>query len=341
MSEVLNIGIIGCGGISATHLRAIASLPDARPVAFCDTVLEKAENRRAEFADADAAVYEDYHDLLANPAVDIVHIATPHYLHAQMVLDALKAGKYVLCEKPMAIHKEDAKAMIEADKDGRLAIVFQNRYNPSTVKAKEIIKNNTLGKLLTIQANVLWKRDAKYYALGEWRGKWATEGGGSLINQAIHTIDLMYYLGGPFAKVKGSITRDVLRDDIEVEDNAHAVFLYQDGMRGLLHTSNNLGVDNPAQVILSFEHGVLTIHGEMLWLEQNHQMTCLVSGEPPKDGTKAEYGSSHKTQIAEFYQSIRDKRRFWIDGKDAYPANWAVFSIYDSSKSDEWVAFDG
>ena len=337
----MNIGLIGCGGISAAHLRSIANLPGAKPVAFCDTVPERAYAHAAKFGGADAVVYSDYRELLANPSVDVVHIMTPHFLHAEMSIAALRAGKYVLCEKPMAIRKDDAKAMIGADTGGRLSIVFQNRYNPSTAKAKEIIDTHALGKLLAISANVTWKRGAEYYAGSEWRGKWAAGGGGSLINQAIHTIDLMYYLGGPFERVKGSISRDILRDVIEVEDNAHAVFLFQSGLTGLLHTSNNLGVDNPAQILLSFEGGTLDLHGGRLWLEQNNRITSIISDRPPQNGAKAEYGNSHQTQIADMYRCIRENRRFWIDGMEAYPANWAVLSIYESSRDDAWISYDG
>lgn len=337
MDRTIRTAFIGCGGISATHLRSVQQIPDVKIVAFCDIVPERAERRAQE--NGGGAVYTDYRQMLASEELDAVHIQTPHYLHAEMTIAALEAGLYVLCEKPMAIHIEDAQAVLAADKNHKLSMVFQNRYNPATIEAKRILDSGELGAFVTARATVAWSRDAGYYASGDWRGTWAEEGGGTLINQSIHTVDLVYYLCGPFAKIKGSISTDLLQGDIEVEDNSHAVIQFAGGQLGLLHTSNNFGFTELPQILIYCEKGLLTLQGDMLTLMQDRKITVLFDQKTADTGGKACYGNSHDIQIAEFYNSIREGTPIWLDGAEGYPAVWAVLGIYESSRTDQWVTF--
>lgn len=337
MERQLGIGIIGCGNISATHLKVLSTMQDVKLVAMCDSKPERAQAAAARYG---AVAVEDWRALLRRPDVDVVHVLTPHYLHAEMALETLKAGKYVLCEKPMATRVADAKAMIAADPTGlRMGIIFQNRYNQSAVRAKQMLEDGTLGKIVTSKASVTWFRDAAYYS-DDWHGRWDTEGGGSLINQAIHTVDMMYYLGGPFASIKGSITTDLLQGVIEVEENSHAVIRYKNGTVGLLHTSNSYGFSEVPEVVVACEKGTLCMRGDLLLLRQDDQETVLVEPELLDNGTKAVYGNGHVAQIQDFYRCVRSGTPYWLNASEAFPAIWAVLSIYQSSESGQWVPFD-
>ncbi len=318
-------------------MQALGQLDYAQIDAFCDLNPSRAKEMARQYAPA-AHIYTDYKKLLSENELDVIHIMTPHHEHCEMVLASLAHGCYVLCEKPMAIHKADARAMLEAGQLGRLGIVFQNRYNKSTVACKKILASSELGAVKAIKVNVTWYRDASYYAADAWRGKWATEGGGVLINQAIHTIDLAYYLGGPFARIKGSISQGLLENQIEVEDNAHAVIVYANGSTCLLHASNNYaGNDN--SLIIQCELGSLHLRGPNLWLEEGDDIRVLVQRSAPPTGRKAEYGSGHALLIDDFYQCAMANKPYWLDGQEAYPALWAVLSTYESARSGQWVPF--
>jgi len=338
MQDIIRTALIGCGGISTLHMRAIEALEDVEIAYFCDTDIQAAGQRAAQYGQGE--VVEDYRRVLADPTVRAVHIATPHHLHAGMALEALASGRYVLCEKPMAISIADARAMVAADNGKRLGIVFQNRYNDATIAAKKLLDSGELGTIQGIRASVTWERGADYYALAEWRGRWDQEGGGSLINQAIHTVDLMYYLGGPFAKIKGSISTDVLQGIVEVEDNSHATIQYQNGTMGLLHTSNSFGISPSPEVLIYCEKGLLALQSERLTLMVDDKITLLCDALKAVDGEgKACYGLSHSILIREFYKSIRADAPLFVDAAQGYPAIWAVLGIYASSREDRWIEF--
>ena len=134
----------------------------------------------------DEMVFADYHDLLNLPEVEVVIVSVPHNLHYAITLDALNAGKHVLCEKPLAMNMEQGQEMIALAQEKGLILgtFFQNRFFDASQKVKEIIQNGEIGQILHAQCNVLWYRDQEYYDTSPWRGKWTSEGGGSLINQA-------------------------------------------------------------------------------------------------------------------------------------------------------------
>lgn len=337
MNRTIKTGFIGCGGIIGSHLQAIRDLTGIAIVAFCDVDRGRAERCAKEYGAGD--VYTDYRAMLSRGDLDAVHIVTPHHLHARMSLDALGAGLFVLCEKPMAITLGDARALIDADCGGKLCVVFQTRLNPATVEAKRLIASGELGAFLTARAMVAWSRDQEYYAAGEWRGRWATAGGGSLINQAIHTIDLMQYLCGPFAAIKGSVSTDLLTGVVEVEDNTHAVIRFAGGQTGLLYTSNNFGITELPQIVMVFENGTLTLQGTLLTLARGERVSVLYNERMHENGGKPCYGSGHAPLIAKFYDSVRGGAPMEVSGQDGYPALWAVLGIYESSRTGKWVEY--
>ena len=340
MSDMLRVGVIGVGGISRVHLACLKNMENAKIVAVCDI---KEDRLAAAVEQTGADGYTDWHELLKRDDIDIVHILTSHYLHAPMSIEALKAGKHVLTEKPMATTNEDAKKMIAAAEEskGTLNVIFQNRYNASTVAIREMQEKGELGAFICARASVCWHREAPYYTESGWRGSIETEGGGTLINQAIHTLDLLSYLGGPIKRVLGHVSTDLLRDSIEVEDNCHAVFEYESGAKGVLHCTNNYGIDAPIMLELVFENAIYQLHAEKLFKVEDGIPTLVVQGQDAKHlGEKSYWGDSHKIQISKVYDCILKGIPFEIDGKSAFPALNLVKAIQESSKINAWVELE-
>lgn len=338
MNSPIRVGIIGCGGISNVHIPPLMEMDFVRIAAVCDI---KPDRLAAAAKKTGAEPMTDWQALVARDDIDMVHVLTPHYLHAPMAIAALNAGKHVLTEKPMASSIEDAEKMIAAAdaSPATLSVIFQNRYNPSTLELKRLIDSGETGRLLCARASICWHRTAPYYTESGWRGAWATEGGGVLINQAIHTLDLLSFLGGPIARVRGHISTDLLGGVIEVEDNCHAVFEYENGATGVLYATNNYGVDSPILLEMVFENAVYQLVAEKLFKVEDGIPTLIIRGENANHlGVKSYWGASHKIQIARVYECLKTGKPFEIDGRSAFPALNLVKAIYESSGKNDWVA---
>lgn len=334
--------VVGCGGISQVHIQALSEMEDVCIAAACDI----REDRLADaVARTGARGFASFERMLAEADIDSVHLCTPHYLHAPMAVAALQAGKGVLSEKPMATTLADARAMIaasEAPGAKPLGVIFQNRYNASVVRARALIASRELGEFLGARASVCWRREAPYYLDSGWRGGKVTEGAGSLINQAIHTLDLLSYLGGPIERVRGKVFTALLEGVIEVEDNAAAVALYRGGQRALIHTSNDYALDAPITLEMQFAACALRLEGPRLYrVEPNGDLELLERGDAPSLDGKAYWGSGHAAQIRDFYDALRAGESFWLDGRSAFPALSLVRAIIESSETDRWVALEG
>lgn len=333
----LQVAILGCGGISAVHIAALMNMEDVQIAAVCDVRPERAQ---AAAEKTGATPYTDWHETVSLPDVDAVHICAPHYLHAPMAIEALRNGKNVLTEKPMATTVEDARRMIAASEQegsGTLGVIFQNRYNPAVQKARSIMASGELGAFLGARAEVCWVRERPYYHDSGWRGGKLTEGAGTLINQSIHTLDLLSYLGGPIKRVRGSVFTGLLENDIEVEDNAMAVALYRGGQRAVIHVTNNYVVDAPVEVDLQFEKGALRLFGPKLYKIEAGELTLLEKGDNKKTVGKAYWGTGHAAQIEDYYRSVRKGEKFWLDGREGLSALALVRAIVKSSEERRWV----
>ncbi len=335
-NNVLRAGIIGLGSISRVHVDALEKLESAEIRAVCDIDGEKLEKAVRETG---AKAYSDWRELVNAGDVDIVHVLTPHYLHAPMSIYALGRGKHVLTEKPMATSTADALKMIEAadNSPSTLNVIFQNRYNDSTQELKRIIDSGEAGRLIGARAVICWHRTSEYYAQADWRGKKATEGGALLINQCIHTLDLISYLCGPIKRVSGRVSTGLLKDAIECEDNAHAVFEFESGQTGVIFASNNFCVDAPVMLECVFENGVYQLWAEKLFRLVDGVPTLIARGSDAKElGVKSYWGAGHLAQIKDVYDCILTGRRFSIDGRSAFGALALIEAIYKSSETGAW-----
>ncbi|MDR0271134.1 Gfo/Idh/MocA family oxidoreductase [Paenibacillus sp.] len=330
--QKIGAAIIGCGAIFPLHAEAVKKLDDAELRLVIDINPDKARDA-ALFYGCEAAA--DYKLLLQREDIQVVHICTPHYLHAEMAIELLAAGKHVLTEKPMAENSASAKAMLNAARNskGQLGVTFQNRYNAASQMIYEYIRSGNLGELICMKGIVTWHRDRSYYSSAAWRGKWTTEGGGVLINQTIHTLDLLQWFGGEVTSVHGSVTADTLRDDIEVEDTAHACINFKSGARALFYGTNAYGTDSPVELEVVFEHGVLYQRRDSLYLWKDGKETQLC--EPPRTASegKSYWGASHSKLITDFYQHVREDRPFWINGEEGIKVLQLIAGLYDDTRS--------
>ena len=338
----MKINRVGCGGIPKCHRRAINSLKDkgAKLTAVADIVTEKADKAAVE---NNCKAYYDYVQMLDNEKPDVIHICTPHYLHVDMAVEALKRGINVVLEKPCATSVDGLRKLIDAEKSskGKVAVCFQNRYNSSVLFAKELLESKKYGEVKSARAVVTWKRDENYYNADAWRGTWAQECGGVLMNQAIHTHDLMQYLcGKTTSTVEGHISNFHLKDTIEVEDTASVYFTYSDGSRAVYFATTAAGSNSDPIVEITCENAVIRVEGSCVY-EVGDGVKVIFSQKEETDFVgKKEWGDSHTHLISDFYDCIKEDKLFPIDAKEASKAVFELLAVYESSKSGKTIVMN-
>jgi len=335
--KTFKAAIIGCGAIHSLHAGAIATHPAVQLQAVVDIDPYKAEKSAQQF---NCRYYTDYQQLLDQEEIDVVHICTPHYLHASMAIQAMRAGKHVLLEKPMAITVPDAEKIIEVSRmtGKRVGVCFQNRYNPTNRRIKALLASGEVGQILGARAFVTWKRDAAYYASGAWRGTWSQEGGGVLINQSIHTLDLLYWFLGKPKKLKASIDNRSLQNAIEVEDTAEGTLLYENDAVALFYATNAYCTDSPIRLELVCEKANICLDSELSILYQDGQVEHVVDGDPVS-GKKSVWGAGHTLLIHDFYDHLLSGEPFPLDGEEGIHAVRLVQAFYKSHADKDYILF--
>ena len=313
----MRVAVIGLGTIGVGHVNLMLERKD-EIVALCDIDSEKLQ----KFPHIKG--YRDYLQMLDEEKPDVVHICTPHHLHAEMILDALKRDVNVLCEKPLCINLKDISRILQAEKQSKaqLGVCFQNRYNLSSMFVKERLKGK---RILSARGFLCWNRDEKYYAQSKWRGRKVTEGGGLLINQAFHTLDLLQWFVGMPNSVIGWCENVSLRNIIEVEDTA--MINCKGEVDFSLFATTSAKEDYPTQIVINTQdEEIRLIHNEVYINGQ------LVSEEKEDfKFIKKIYGEGHKSLIGDFYDCIEKGRKFSIDGDEGAKAVRIVLSVYDSN----------
>ncbi|MBR7185397.1 MAG: Gfo/Idh/MocA family oxidoreductase [Clostridia bacterium] len=318
----LRIAIIGLGVIGNVHAEVLSTL-GTPAAALCDLDAEKAELVRQKFA-PDAKIYTDWREMLRDFSPDVVHICTPHDLHAEMTVTALDADIHVLCEKPLCIRHEDIARILAAEErtQAKLGVCHQNRYNAVNVFLKHYLADK---KILGAHGSVVWKRTKDYYASAPWRGTMAHEGGGVLINQALHTFDLMMWLCGEpreIAAINGNLT---LPGEIEVEDTiAVRCFGMTDysffATVGAAHTF-------PVEMQFKLANGehvlvlpkTVTVDGQV-----------VETDEITRSFGKSCYGDGHIRLIDDFYRCLAQNEPFPVNGAEAAKVVRMILAAYQS-----------
>lgn len=331
----LRFGILGAGNIAGHHARAIQNTPDAELVAVAGRTETTgrafaAQHQTTWLADADA--------LLARSDVDAVAICTPHDLHLPLAVAAARAGKHVLIEKPMALTVAECDAQIAACAHAgvTLGVVFQMRFDALSQQLKTWIDTGKLGRLLWTSATALWHRTDAYYRSGAWRGTLAHEGGGVLINQAIHTLDLLLWLTGMPTRVTAQ-TR-TLNHAIEVEDGAMAILEYADNRLGSFQATVAAYPGYPERLEIIGTRGSAIYHrgqGRLEWhladpREDGEAHAPISSGAAnPMDIDIA----GHIAQYQDFVAAVRAQRAPLIDGREGRKSVEIVEAIYRSARA--------
>ena len=360
--NTLRFAIVGCGVIGPTHANALTALrPEgARLAAFADEVPERA----AALADQFGAKAQSFESILADPSIDAVTICVPSGLHAELGGRALRAGKHVVVEKPMDVSVAACDALLAAQKESgkRLAVISQHRFDQASITVKAALEVNLLGPLLFAEARVPWYRSQEYYDSGGWRGTWALDGGGALMNQGVHTADLLRWLCGPVETVYAQ-ARTLAHARIEVEDVLAATLTFANGMIATLSASTALYPGFAVRIAVHGTEGGAVIEGDML-----HTLTTKsgVSGggegalphalQVATGGTKAAsekaasetsasaasdpaalWGDAHQAQFADFLQCCRTGAEPVVNGQEGRKAVELVCAIYESARTGQVV----
>jgi UDP-N-acetyl-2-amino-2-deoxyglucuronate dehydrogenase len=331
--EKVKVAMVGCGRISEVYREVFKTLKDKVEVKYSvDIDKERAEEFASHFNGCRAIT--DYKEIL-DSEVDIVHLATPHYLHPIMAIDFMNHKHHVLTEKPMAITLKDADDMIKtSDKNGvKLGVIFQTRYVKGCMELKKFIEEGKLGKILGARSYLSWSRPDSYYAESNWKGTWDKEGGGVLIDQAIHSLDRVQWLvGSNIQWIEGSMANR-MHQVVRVEDVAEALVKFENGCLYQLYACNAYPINAPIEIEIVGEKGKVGLVQDLAWVELEGQERYEI--HEGYDGLyvgPSYWGSSHITQIKDFYKSVMEDKPVAIDGREGRKALELVLGIYKSAR---------
>lgn len=329
---MIRAAIIGLGDISFVHLDGILSNPEIELVAACD-LNEELKPRVPE----GTPFYTDYKQMVAEVKPDVVHNCLPHYLHYPVTKELVEMGVNVFCEKPVALNvaqAEEFAALEAAHPEVKIGICLQNRMNETTEELKKIIGSGEYGKIVGIRGFVPWYRNPEYYSVKPWRGTWKYAGGGSMINQSLHTLDLLYFLGGDVSKIHAVVgqTNDY---GIEVEGDVVARMEFANGARGLFFATNNNWTNESVQIRVAMEKGVFHIEDNTLYKINKDSSREVIVKAPVLEGIKFYYGASHSRMIERFRKAVESGSDDYIHVKDAVMVIRLMETIFQSGKEDK------
>lgn len=353
--NTLRFGIVGCGSIGPTHAAAVAQIGGTEVLAVADVQADRAQAMARKFGVP--RVYASDVELIADPDIDVVCLCTPSGMHADGAVRALQAGKHVIVEKPMEVTRAAADRMIRAEREsGRvLSIISQHRFDLASRIVKEAIDTGKLGKIILVEGTVKWWRTQQYYDSGDWRGTWQWDGGGALMNQGVHTLDVLQWLAGDVRRVYAQ-TRTGAHERIEVEDIAVATLEFENGAVGNFMATTAAYDGLVARIDLFGTEGSAIIDGDRLKrmtlksgesyaTEQSaaHAIsvakggTASVKDEAARRVENAEvgavWGDAHRLQIEDVIVAIREGRKPLIDGEQGRKPLDVILAIYESART--------
>lgn len=351
MPEKVRFGVLGCGVIGPHHARAIAGLEGAELVAVADVVPELAEELAEEHG---CSSHYGLGEMLSGAELDAVCVCTPSGMHAGDAIAALEAGKHVVIEKPVDVTLGAADRLLEAQRaTGRkVAVVSQHRFDAATLAVHRAISEERFGRLTMGSAEVRWWRSQSYYESGGWRGTWELDGGGVLINQAIHSIDLLQWLMGRVVEVT-AYTGLLAHERIEVEDTAVAILKFENGALGTIAATTAAYPGLTARIAVHGDRGSAVIDDDELVYfhaagvgqeteaygggeNQAEQVMEQYGGGSARPGAGADPGSlsmAHRDQISDFVRAIMDDREPSITVEEGRKPLAIIAGIYESART--------
>jgi UDP-N-acetyl-2-amino-2-deoxyglucuronate dehydrogenase len=330
------IGLIGSGNITQTHARAASAIPNVQIAAIYGTNPKTVSRLAAEHH---AKPYQDFAAFLAHKPMDLVILGTPSGLHAEQGIAAAQHGLHVLTEKPIDITTKNADALIAAaDKANvKLAVIFQDRLKPNIQRLKHWLDRGLLGKPLLVDARVKWYRPPDYYSNSRWRGTFALDGGGALINQSIHTVDLLLWLLGDVSRVQAR-TATVLHK-IEAEDTAVATLEFASGAVGTLLATTAAYPGYPRRLEITGTEGTVILeHDRIVAADLRNpppDFAAITSGDSNQSASSAAVTdiSGHQAILEDFLHAIANNTQPICNGREGRRSLALVESIYNSARS--------
>jgi len=318
--------VIGCGDVSSVHFEAIAANPKIDLVAVCDT---DPKQLAVTVAALDVAGFTDHRRLIEEMRPDVVHVCTPHHQHVSVAVDCLERGTNVIIEKPLAHTVAEGQRLVDVAQHSaaKAAVCFQNRYNATAQAMHQLLTSGELGAVLGASATVMWQRSAEYYRAKPWRGRWETSGGGLLMNQAIHTLDLLQWLVGDIADVRGHTATRVLSEDIEVEDTAEMILTHKNGARSVFYATLANVVNSPVMIDIHTEAATLSLREDLTVKYADGRSQTVAERLTPSAG-RDYWGVSHELLIRDFYARLDDPEPFWISPAEAAKSLNAIQHLY-------------
>ena len=328
---MVRFGVIGCGGISRWHIGAIGSIPDAKLTAVCDELPERARAAGEEYG---VSYYSDLSEFLQSGLADAVCICTPSGLHADICIRALRHGLHTAVEKPLAITRESLQEVLIAERKSgkKLTVLSQLRYGDGLQCAKEIIRTGGLGKITMADLSMKYFREPSYYSDNPWRGTLSMDGGGALMNQGIHGLDLLCWLCDGVSRVFCLI--GTLTHDIETEDTLSAVLTLSNGALGVLTATTSCYPGQERRLEICGTEGSMTLVEDTLVFLQQKDGTSYRGVRTQDSGTSNPFAISfelHKRQLAGFVSCIINDTPPPVNAADAAATLNVAFSLYESA----------
>ena len=350
MMKPVRFAILGTGNIARTHAAALCAAARGSGKAELAAVWGRTPGRAAELArEFGGEAFERVDDLLARPDIEAVTIATPSGAHLEVIERAAAAGKHVLCEKPIEVTADRADRVIAAcNTHGvRLACVFQARLNRHVQCIKDAIERGRFGRLVLASMQLRWFRDQAYYDAGGWRGTWALDGGGALMNQGIHFVDLLCHLAGEPEQVQAYTTART-HERIEVEDTAVATIRFAHGGLGTIEASTSCAPGFPRRLEISGEHGTAVLEDDRLttWRFAEEEAgdeqirRAGLEGDGLRGGAQDPTAigcEGHRRLIEDLAGAIREDRPPAIPGGEARRAVALIEAIYEAARTGQPV----
>jgi predicted dehydrogenase len=333
-------GIIGAGNISETHARAIQALPDVEVAAVTGSNLARAQTLASQFG---GSSYASFGDFLAHKPMDFVIIGSPSGLHAEHGIAAASRGLHVLVEKPIDIALDRVDALIQASRKAnvKLGVIFQDRTKPDLRRLRHLIRSGGIGTPILVDARVKWYRPPEYYSKSHWRGTWALDGGGALMNQGIHTVDLLLWLIGDVKRVYARAVTAL--HDIEAEDTLVATVEFDGGAVGTLLATTAAYPGYDRRVEITGSKGTVILQRDTVTsLDLIQQTSDFETTEPQDTNASATTAvvsdvRGHSAVIADFIRAILTGKDPLCDGLEGRRSLAVARAIYEAARTGQPV----
>ncbi len=334
MKTTFSFGILGCGMIASTHAAAIRQIPEAQLVGAADVSRENA----ARFAEKNGIrVYDTFEDMLRAPEIDVVCICTPSRYHAANAIKALEHQKHVVLEKPMALNTAEADLVVEAACRNQclLTVISQLRFSEDVLRIRKLMEENAFGNISFISLRMQYWRSPEYFSASSWRGRKDFEGGGALMNQGIHGIDLLQYIAGQPRVLKGKIT--TRSHAVEVEDTAAALLAFENGALGTVEASTCTYPGFPRQLEIHGDKGYVVLRENKIrkLLTETESIDCSREAEQNVNTYSVPEFSDctmHARQIANLIHAVQGREALVMDAAEGKKSIQIIEDIYRSSE---------